>query len=80
LAVLRFAPAFCREQAALQLAKAESEPLENRKKIALAAAKAWTLEAALADKQVARATPLDALDTKIAKEFADEDPASHDLA
>jgi hypothetical protein len=37
---------FCRAQAALHRSKAESDPLENRRKIALDAAKAWDIEAA----------------------------------
>jgi hypothetical protein len=62
----------CREQEALYLAKAESEPLESRRKIARDAAKAWGLEAILAEKRALRGTPLNALDTEIAAEFASE--------
>lgn len=36
---------FCRAQEALQLQRAISEPLENVRKIARAAAKAWNAEA-----------------------------------
>lgn len=41
--------AFCRTQEATQLARAANEPLENVRKIALAAAKAWNVEAAWAE-------------------------------
>jgi len=36
---------FCRAQEAAQLARAANEPLENVRKIALSAAKAWNIEA-----------------------------------
>lgn len=61
---------FCREQESLQMAKAASEPLENRRKIALAAANAWKIEAILAEKRALKQEPLDKLDTEIALEFA----------
>lgn len=67
--------AHCREQHAIQLALADSEPLESRKKIALVAAAAWGKEAVDAAKREARKTALDRLDTAIAQEFADEDTA-----
>jgi hypothetical protein len=70
---MRFTGDFCREQEALQLAKAASDPLENRRKIALTSAKAWASEALLADKQALKKSPLDKLDAEIAQEFADED-------
>ncbi len=70
---MRQTPSFCREQEALQLAKAASETLENRRTIALTAAKAWAAEAVLAEKRDARQTPLDKLDAEIALEFAQED-------
>jgi len=41
--------AFCRAQAATQLARAAHEPLENVRKVALAAAKAWNTEAVCAE-------------------------------
>jgi hypothetical protein len=41
--------AFCRAQEALQLQRADNEPLENVRKIARAAAKAWNTEAAWAE-------------------------------
>ncbi|WP_159983649.1 MULTISPECIES: hypothetical protein [unclassified Novosphingobium] len=68
----------CREQEALQRAKALSEPLENRRKIALQAAKAWEAEALLAEKRASKSSPLDKLDTAIALEFEQE--ANSDLA
>ena len=72
---MRMSAAHCREQQALQLAKAANEPLESRRKIALTAAKAWEVEAALAEKRASDLSPLDALDAAIAQEFAREDAA-----
>jgi hypothetical protein len=69
---MRVTVEFCREQERLQRAKAESEPLENRRKIALDAAKAWAAEAILAQKRDAKQAPLDKLDAQIALEFAQE--------
>jgi hypothetical protein len=63
----------CREQEALQLAKAESEPLESRRKIALSAAKAWAAAAVVAEKRALGPTPRDKADAAIALEFA-QDP------
>lgn len=68
----RFTAVFCREQEAAQRAKAASEPLENRRKIALAAAKAWAAEALTAERHEAGDTPLSKLDAGIALEFARE--------
>jgi hypothetical protein len=49
---------FCRAQEALQLQRAISEPLENVRKIARAAAKAWNTEAAWAEsRENGHATP-----------------------
>lgn len=62
----------CREQAALQRAKAVSEPLENRRQIALVAATAWEAEAVWAEKRGANRAPLDKLDAAIALQFANE--------
>ena len=49
---------FCREQEELQRERAISEPLESRRKVALAAEKAWRANAILAEerdaKQIAR--------------------------
>ncbi len=67
---MRMSATFCREQEALQRAKALSEPLENRRGIAMAAAKAWEAEAISAEKRDAKLTPLDKLDTAIARQFA----------
>jgi len=67
----------CRKQEALQRAKALSEPLENRRKIALEAAEAWEAEALLADKRASKSNTLDKLDTAIALEFEHE--ANSDL-
>ncbi len=80
---MRFSPQFCREQEALQLAKAASEPLESRRHIALTAAKAWAAEAKLTEERVANTSPLDKLDAEITEEFAledvdlDQDASSH---
>lgn len=41
--------AFCRAQEAAQLQRAANEPLENVRRIALAAAKAWNVEAVWAE-------------------------------
>ncbi len=70
---MRVTADFCREQEALQRAKANQEPLENRRKIALAAAKAWAAEAILADIRDTKQGVLHKLDAEIAKEFAAED-------
>jgi hypothetical protein len=69
---MRVTAELCREQERLQRAKAENEPLENRKKIALDAAKAWAAEAILAEKRDMKQSPLDQLDAEIAHEFAQE--------
>ncbi len=53
-------------------AKAQSEPLENRRKIALTAAKAWDAEAVLQQEREAGGSPLDKLDAEITLEFARE--------
>lgn len=52
--------------------KAASEPLENRRKIALIAAKAWAAEALMLEKRDAGEAPLDKLDAEITLEFARE--------
>lgn len=64
--------AHCREQEASQRAKALSEPLENRRKIALDAAEAWKAEAVLAEKRASRQSLLDKTDRAIALEFERE--------
>lgn len=68
----------CREQQAIQLAKAASEPLESRRKIALTAAKAWGIEADLADSRTNDQTSLNTLDAAITQEFAREAAADAD--
>ncbi len=64
---------FCREQAALQLAKAASEPSENRQKILIGAAEAWSTQALALEKQATAQKSLDKLDAEIALEFANEE-------
>jgi hypothetical protein len=63
---LRVTASFCREQEAVNRAKAASEPLENRRRIVLAAAKAWEAEALLMEEREAGNAPLDKLDAEIA--------------
>ena len=75
---MRVSADFCRAQEAQQLAKATSEPLKNRRKIALDAAKAWAAEALLADERAVRQEPLDKLDAEITLEFAQEAEAESD--
>ncbi len=63
----------CRAQEARQLDLAANDPLESRRKIAAAAAKAWGLEAIQAEKREAgHIDPIDKLDAEITTEFADE--------
>jgi hypothetical protein len=68
----RITASFCREQAATHRARAASEPLENRRKIALTAAKAWEAEALLREEHEAGGAALDKLDAEITLEFARE--------
>lgn len=75
---MRATAGFCREQEAIQRAKAANEPLENRRTIALNAAKAWAAEAKLAEKRDAKTSTLDKLDTAIAEEFAREGQGESD--
>jgi len=75
---MRISAMMCREQEALQLTKAANEPLANRRTIALAAAKAWGIEAVLAEKRGSIQTSLDKLDTEIAEELALEGLLSAD--
>tara|TARA_R110000772_G_scaffold11226_8_gene35339 strand:+ start:14396 stop:14638 length:243 start_codon:yes stop_codon:yes gene_type:complete len=64
----------CRAQEARQLDLAANDPLESRRKIAAAAARAWQIEALQAEKREAgHADPLDKLDAEITTEFADEE-------
>ena len=73
---MRVSESFCLDQEARQLALAESEPLENRRKIALNAAKAWAAEAvAMREAALNRRSP-DQLDAAITLEFAQETAAS----
>jgi hypothetical protein len=67
---MRVSEDFCREQEALHVAKAQSEPLLSRRNIALTAAKAWAAEAVLAKKRALKPEPLDKLDAEISLEFA----------
>ena len=76
---MRVSEIFCREQEALQLAKAAGEPLESRRKIALTAASAWAAEAVLAKARGLKQAPLDKLDAEIALEFAMEDEAGTEV-
>lgn len=69
---MRVSAQTCRAQEAVQRAKASTEPLESRRKIALDAAKAWATEAVLAETRESKRTPLDLLDAEIALEFAME--------
>lgn len=69
---MQISAAFCLEQERLQREKAENEPLENRKQIALNAAKAWAAEAIVAEKRYGKQSPLEKADAAIAKEFAAE--------
>jgi hypothetical protein len=62
----------CREQEALQLAKAQTEPLESRRNIAQRAAKAWAAAALASEVRASRLGQLDKADAAIALEFARE--------
>ena len=64
----------CRAQEARQMDIAANDPLQSRRTIAAAAAKAWGLEAIQAEKREAgHLDPLDQLDADITSEFADEE-------
>lgn len=70
---MRVKAATCREQEARQLDLAANDPLESRRKVAAAAAKAWGLEAIQAEKREAgHVSPRDKLDAEITSEFAEE--------
>ena len=70
---MRVKASTCREQEARQLDLAANDPLESRRKVAAAAAKAWGLEAIQAEKREAgHLSPRDKLDAEIALEFAGE--------
>lgn len=70
---MRTSASFCREQEASQAAKATNEPLEQRRKVALAASKAWGREAIFAERREQKQNLLDKLDAEIALEFANEE-------
>jgi|TARA_R110001606_G_scaffold16153_8_gene65444 hypothetical protein len=73
---MRVKASTCREQEARQLDLAANDPLESRRKVAAAAAKAWGLEAIQAEKREAgHVSPRDKIDAEIALEFSDEDEA-----
>lgn len=77
---MRVKAEICRAQEARQLDLAANDPLESRRKIAAAAAKAWGLEAIQAEKREAgHIDPIDKLDAEITTEFADEAQAERDL-
>lgn len=70
---MRVSAATCRAQEAHHLALAKKDPLANRRKIAMSAAKAWGREAVLAEKREAGLRePLDKLDTDITAQFDEE--------
>ena len=68
---MRVKASTCREQEARQLDLAANDPLESRRIVAAAAAKAWGLEAIQAEKREAG----DKVDAEIAREFAEETEA-----
>jgi hypothetical protein len=73
---MRVKASVCRAQEARQLDLAANDPLESRRKVAAAAAKAWGLEAIQAEKREAgHLSPRDKLDAEITSEFAEEDEA-----
>jgi hypothetical protein len=70
---MRLSAQICRQQELIQLTLSQTDPLESRRKVAAAAAKAWALEAELAEKRESGVLdPLDRLDAEITQEFADE--------
>lgn len=74
---MRFTVSFCREQEAVQRAKATTAPLENCRQIALNAAKAWASEAMAAEARDAKLAKADICDADAVQEFAKEaGPAS----
>ena len=71
---MRVKASTCREQEARQLDLAANDPLESRRRVAAAAAKAWGLEAIQAEKREAgHVSSRDKLDAEIRREFAEED-------
>ncbi len=76
---MRVRSTICRAQEARQLELSVSDPLESRRKIAAAAAKAWGLEAEQAEKREAGTLdPLEKLDAEISREFAGEAESQKD--
>lgn len=70
---MRLSSEKCREQQAIQLEIAKCDPLENRRKIAVNAAKAWGLEAELAENyEAGHLSHSEKEDDQIRKEFAEE--------
>ena len=73
---MRVKASTCREQEARHLDLAANDPLESRRRVAAAAAKAWGLEAVQAEKREAgHLSPRDKLDADITLEFAEESDA-----
>ena len=76
---MRVKASTCREQEAHQLDLAANDPLESRRRVAAAAAKAWGIEAIQAEKREAgHLSPRDKLDAEITREFAEESEADED--
>lgn len=70
---MRLTAAQCRAEQARQLDLSVSEPLLNRRKIAVKAAAAWGEEALRAEEREAeKSTPLSKEDTEFARQFAEE--------
>lgn len=70
---MRLASGKCREQQAIQLEIAKNDPLENRRKIAALAAKAWGIEAEQAESyESGQLNHSEKEDDMIRREFADE--------
>ncbi|MEE4454609.1 hypothetical protein [Novosphingobium resinovorum] len=76
---MRISATFCREQEAIQRARAISEPLQSQRGIALAAASAWSKRAIAIDERIAAPGARDKLDTAIALEFAREEATRDDV-
>lgn len=70
---MRITESFCKEQAALQREKALNEPLENRKVIALNAAKVWDKEAEMAHNRDTKQAQRDAKNALFTAQLAAED-------
>lgn len=76
---MRVKAEICREQQERQLDLAINDPLESRRKVAAAAAKAWGLEAIQAEKREAGyVSPREKVDAEITLEFAEEAEAEKD--